>query len=225
LAFSTGICHKNDVIKIFRVVSSDSNSITEEKYQTLILDHNVFKTEAERVAYVDKHLDFRGISITEWNPPPMMPLYPSRKKPDFWHIGYGHAFAVGERVFKNTSGLDKMLAKAGQLLPLPFQNQTLTVCNILAHEGCIDEEKSGWVIRQYDGIRVRPDRPFFIAGSLPESSLFKISQSPGTMFAWEKDQDPEQEFKACVEKNKLTGLNFSPIWSEEEGIISKKIQR
>jgi hypothetical protein len=155
----------------------------------------------------------------------MMPLYPSRKKPDFWNVGCGHAFAVGERAFKGASRLDEILAKAGQLLPLPFQHQTLTVCNILAHEGCIDEEKSGWVIRKRDGKRVRPDCPFFIAGSLPESSLFKISQSPGTMFAWEKDQNPEQEFKACVEKNKLKGLNFSPIWSEEEGIISKQIQR
>jgi hypothetical protein len=213
-----------NMIKVFKVVLSDVDWITKEKYQSLILDHNVFKTEAERVAYVDKHLDFRGVPITEWNPPPMIPLHPSRKKPDFWNPSYGQAFAVGERAFKNTLGLDKMLTKAGQLLPLSFQHQTLTVCNILALEGCIDEEKSGWVIRQYDGKRVRPDRPFFIAGSLPESSLFKISQSPGTMYAWEKDQNPEQEFKACVEKNKLTGLNFFKIWSEEEGIISKKFQ-
>jgi hypothetical protein len=209
------------MIKVFRVIPSDVDWIAEEKYQTLILDHNVFKTEAERAAYSIKHLEFRGFPITEWNPPPMMPLYPSRKKPDFWSAD-GTAFAVGERALKNTPGLDRMLAKAGQLLQLPFLRQTLTVCNILAHKGCIDEEKSEWVIRKLDGQRVDVERPCFIAAYLPESSLFKISQAPRRIFTWEKDQNPEQEFKASVEKNKLTGLNFFPIWSEQDGIIRKK---
>lgn len=114
------------------------------------------------------------------------------------------------------------LERAGQLLPLPFKNETLTICNILERSECIDENVTPWKFEPISGQRQAPRRPCFVTSKLQKSSLFKITDSLYKTYAWEKNGDPQQEFKACVEANGLTGLRFEPVWSEEEGIIPYK---
>jgi len=45
------------------------------------------------------------------------------------------AFAAGTKAMEITGDF---LERAGQLLPLPFKNEALTICNILERSECID---------------------------------------------------------------------------------------
>ena len=66
-------------------------------------------------------------------------------------------------------------------------------------------------------------RPFFLPDEVPASNIFKIPQVIDRIYTWEVDGNPEDEFKACVEANGLTGLYFEPVWSGEDGIIPYKL--
>jgi hypothetical protein len=177
----------------------------------------VFKTEAERVDYRKKHHYFRGVPKTDWNPAPMAPDPKSLPEPDVWRFGYG-AFAVGTELLKKIPALERILSRAGQLLPQPFKGKELTICNILECVNCIDEEKT-----QYPEPVERKGVPFpfFVTSALPKSTLFKIPLVPTDIFAWEDSSsiDPENDFKACAEKHKLTSVYFRPAWTETGGII------
>jgi hypothetical protein len=171
---------------------------------------------------MEEHLEFKGLPFHEWNPPEMRSPYPLHIAPDFWRLGTGRgAFAAGPKALAIGSVNDILLA-AGQLLPLPFNGQELMICNILECVDCIDEDKSEWQLKAKTNIRLFPTRPFFEWDWIPRSTLFKIPQCPWDIFTWEHHYDPESEFKACVEANKLTGLKFEPMWSQEEGIIPYK---
>ena len=158
--------------------------------------------------------------MEEWSPPEMKSSYPLRPEPDFWSIEVNAgAFAAGDRAMEIASSF---LVIAGQLLPLPYKEQELTICNILECVDCIDEDRSKWHLHPTDRRRLSTKRPFFTTAEMPRSTLFKIPQAPMDIFVWEQTCEPADEFKACVEENKLTGLAFEPVWSEEEGIIPYK---
>jgi hypothetical protein len=59
-------------------------------------------------------------------------------------------------------------------------------------------------------------KPVFVPAHMQISSLFKIPERPFTIYCWEEDRDQETEFKACVEKNKLKGLEFELVWTDEK---------
>ena len=206
------------MLKVFKVWCVDTSDKFEEEYRDLLLDRRVYKTEAERYEYRENNLYFMGVRKKNWVPPQLMSRYPLRPEPDFWNFGFG-AFAVGEKALYNSSELERMLEDSGQLLPLPYNGQELKLVNILECVECIDKEKTEWNIHPRTAERVTARRPFFAAEDLPESTLFKIPQQPMDVYAWELHNDPEFEFKACVEENKFTGIYFEPVWSEESGII------
>ena len=191
-----------------------------DQYQYLMLNMQHLKPE-EYGIYKAKRFTFAGVPIKEWSPPLMHLQYPLRPAPDIWYLANSGAFGVGRRVFE-FENFEQILLEAGQLLPLPFKGQELTICNILESAECIDEDRSEWILHPTDGKRLRPRRPFFISSEIPASTLFKIPQLPMDIFTWEENREPTDEFKACVEANGLTGLIFEPVWSEEEGIIPYK---
>jgi len=206
-------------MKVFKVKYDDTGG-EDIWYQTLYLNKRIYKTETELYQAMDK-LNFVGLPIRDWNPPEMWSQYPLHIAPDFWVGAFWGAFAVGAKAF-GIRDLEIILVGAGQLLPMPYQDQTLTICNILECVDCIDENKSEWQMQAKTQKRLYPERPFFVPGQLPRSTLFKIHQHPSDIFTWEHHHEPECEFKACVEENKLTGLKFEPMWSDEEGIIPYK---
>jgi hypothetical protein len=183
------------------------------------LDWNVFKTEAERVNYYMKHHYFEGVPKTDWNPAPMELWRKSLPKPDVWGFGNG-AFAVWAELLKKIPALERILSRAGQLLPQPFKGKELTICNILECVDCIDEDKT---LYARSDVRKGVSLPFFVKSALPKSTLFKIPQAPTDIFAWEDSSsiDPENDFKVCVEKHKLTSIYFHPVWSETDGVIRR----
>jgi hypothetical protein len=50
---------------------------------------------------------------------------------------------------------------------------------------------------------------------MPESSIFKIPNRLADIYVAEGRYDPEDEFKARVEQNNLTGLLFEEVWRDE----------
>lgn len=200
-------------MKVFRIKHDPD-------YRYLLINRRRFRTDAEFVDFKSKRFQFKGQPIKEWTPPAMEVRYPKFPAPDFWTLD------IRSGAFGATSHavgyVEPFLLQAGQLLPLPIKGQVLTICHILECQHCIDEDKSEWHLDPIDGRRLNPERPFFVADEIPESTLFKIPEKPFDICTWEENQDPEGEFKACVEANKLTGLQFEPMWSEDEGIIPYK---
>jgi hypothetical protein len=208
-------------MKIYKVKYDDTGG-EEIRYQTLYLSKRGFKDDLEIGEYLRKHFKFAGVPIKDWHPPEMRSPYPLHIAPDFWSLDTNTgAFAAGSKAMEIRE-LNNIFLDAGQLLPLPFKGEELTICNILECVDCIDEEKTEWHLEARTKKRLSPKRPFFVERELPHSSLFKIYQDPRQIYVWERNRDPECEFKACVEANKLTGLKFEPMWSEEEGIIPYK---
>lgn len=191
-------------------------------YQELLLNEKLhpFKSYDEALSFKSQFLTFKGVPKTEWVPPKMRSYYPMRVVPDFWWLGPGTgAYAVGEKAMA-TGELELILIRAGQLLPLPYKNETLTIFNILECVDCVNEEKTEFKPNVSSPLQKSSERPFFVADDLPESSLFKIPYNPTKIYTWELEGDnPEEEFKACVEMNNLKGLKFELIWTEADGII------
>jgi hypothetical protein len=207
------------MITVYRVKCVDGSWPGSKPYQGIVLDERVFKTEAERVQYHMKYHYFEGVRKTDWNPAPMEPWPKKLPEPDIWYFDNG-AFAVWAELLKKIPALERILNRAGQLLPQPFKGKELVICNILECVNCIDEEKTQYPI---PGTRRGVPIPYFVTSALPKSALFKIPQAPTQIFAWEDSNsiDPENDFKACVEKHKLTSIYFRPAWSEAEGVIRR----
>jgi hypothetical protein len=191
-------------------------------FRRVELDRRKFGASSEFLQYIDTHLQFKGVPIKDWQPPDVKADYPAFPAPDFWSVfGGGRGDITAGQ--KAVGLVETFLVRAGQLLPLPFQGETLIICNVLECQDCIDEDKSEWYVRKPSGERGYITRPFFLPNEVPASNIFKIPQVIDGIYTWEEDSNPEDEFKSCVEANGLTGLYFEPVWSDEEGIIPYKL--
>jgi hypothetical protein len=191
-------------MKIFEVKFDD-------KFQYLAADDRKSKTDKE-IQALQLSLYFTGEPKKKWRPPKIYVPYPKRLEPDIWSTGIGNgAFAVNAKAFEK---LDALLEMAGELLEFSYKDQTLTICNILECIDCVDEDRSKWSLDK-TGKRNFFVTPFFFMDALSESTLFKIPQSPVDMFCWEQSEDPDSEFKACVEHHKLKGIKFKLIQKDD----------
>jgi hypothetical protein len=90
------------------------------------------------------------------------------------------------------------------------EQQKLTLVNVVEVVNCLDTKKS----------KSLKDLPYAIVKYVFHRqrftfSLFKIPQQRLThIFCVEGLDDPEYEFKGCVEANGLRGLLFENVWSE-----------
>jgi hypothetical protein len=206
-------------MKVFKIkYAIDRNSQVPNPYQYLMLNTDGLKPE-ELGLYKYQRFRFEGMPYDEktWVAPPMDLMQPLRPAPDIWYLANSGAFGAGPKAF---DCLSSFIVQAGQFLPLIFRQHTIQICNILESAECIDEDRSEWRIRPNGPTSLK--RPFFIPDKIPASTLFKIPEIPADIYVWEETGEPDDEFKACVEINGLTGLMFEPVWSEEEGIIPYK---
>jgi hypothetical protein len=191
-------------MKVFRV-STASND-----YRRLDFDHRGM-SHADVVGHVDA-LRANGVPGTTWSPPQLHFGNPLKPEPDFWCCTVPGVFAVHPRALP-TIGI--FIERAGKLLPVRYKNLKLTVCNILAVYDCVDPDRSEWFTMPDTGMRYAVKKPYFIPRHFEASTLFKIPTRELNIYCWESNQDPEEEFKACVEANELTGLQFELVWSDE----------
>ena len=143
-----------------------------------------------------------------WPPGKVISLLPKGPKPDVWTVGLGSgAFAINLCAHPALEMFGEM---AGELLPLPFNEETLSVFNILQCLDCLDEDATEWKQLVTTGQR-RVVTPCIRASRLTSSTLFKSAHNPFNFYCWENEADPEYEFKACVEANGISGLVFEEV--------------
>lgn len=192
-------------MKVFQVRKASDD------YRRLAIDQRGLSQED--IWKLGETLNCRGVPKQDWAPPRMHFGNPLKPEPDFWDCEIAGAFAVHPRAL----GLMGMfLERAGQLLPVRYKDLELTLCNILEVYDCIDAERSEWLTRPRTGEPYAVKKPYFVPQHFEASTLFKIPTRTLDIFCWECNRDPEEEFKACVEANKLTGLRFELIWSDEK---------
>jgi hypothetical protein len=139
---------------------------------------------------------------------------PLAPQPAFPYLGTPGALVAEARAFDVVQTHFEM---AGEILDLPFEGRILKVLNVLRCINCLDHKKCKWVT-DADGKRLFPRGTgyAFRPERFDVSSIFKIPERHKSLvFCWERDGDPEEEFKAAVEKHKLTGLKFVLRWSSD----------
>jgi hypothetical protein len=153
---------------------------------------------------------FDGTTIgKDWRPPEVYVQQPLLLKPDIWGTFAGsHVLAFGD---KAADVLQLFLDQAGEQLPLYHEGRKLVLLNVTYVLNCLDARKS-----KYD-----PDLPHMIDKYVfqPERleySLFKIPETRmSELLAVEGLAAPSDEFKAMVEQEGLTGLQFQKMWSSD----------
>jgi hypothetical protein len=115
---------------------------------------------------------------------------------------------------------------AGELLPLFHEGQEYAVFNVTDCVNALDQERTEWHISKSTGTKSRTmiAAYAFKKDRLHRSSIFKIPERFVDILTWERDQDPEWEFKAAVEQFGLTGITFEEIWDEDsKALIRQKL--
>lgn len=144
-----------------------------------------------------------------WVPPTVFSLHPKLKAGDFW--AYWDRSGTMVTTPQATAKLGSLLEIAGEVLPLPFDGQTFSLVNILECVNCLNTEKSIWFNK--DRKIGRPQKYVFHPNRFT-TTLFKIPETcSAEILALEREEDPFSEFKAFVEAQKMTGINFKEIWS------------
>ncbi len=155
-----------------------------------------------------------------WAPPEVFIYEPLQKRGDFFDFG-GAAPILSPTA---TLMLQHHLESAGELLPLPYQDETFGVLNVLVCVDCLDLEatvhlnggnRSWW--KSYAFV---PD----IVERLPKSHLFKIPQRKNTaVLIWE--DDPNVGFIADMKRNKIMGYKLTLLWEGHRGTTQLTLRR
>jgi hypothetical protein len=112
--------------------------------------------------------------------------------------------------------LESVLAQAGQILPLIYQGETFGLLNVTQCVECLDPDRTRWVFGESTGKPIRIARCAFLSSRFPRSSIFKLPQTARSeILCYEGILDSDDEFKAPVEQNEMTGLRFREAWSSE----------
>ena len=132
-------------------------------------------------------------------PPDVYVEYPKLPRGDFWSFAPFSTFAMPSNTVEKVRSF---LEDAGELLTVPYKTEIFTVLNVLKCADCVDPqtEALGILHRSY------------IASRVP-SGIFRDPNGV-YMFVSEFTGDPATEFKAFVEDQKMTGLIFREVWSE-----------
>src|ERR1044071_2268465 len=117
---------------------------------------------------------------------------PKLKKPDLYSLDQNAAFAPTPRAFLL---IQEFFEMAGEVLPLPYGHETLSVLHVTECVDCLDPKKTRWIRDEkkrpiaVDDLG-HPDAYQFIPDLLPESSIFKAPQgAAGGTFCWEEADD------------------------------------
>ncbi len=188
------------------------------KIYDVIPDVNRYKSlfpEDEAVSYQSAYeggaLYLDCLPKETWSPMPVFCLHPKKKTGDFFgfHVG---TFVVPKDIAERAGGFFEM---AGELLPVIYESQEYYMLNVTECVNSLNADKSGWLLTD-TGQRALLQKYVFHKNRFTESSLFKIPETcRATLLTYERSGDPEEEFKAFVESEGLTGLLFKELWDSE----------
>lgn len=138
-------------------------------------------------------------TVTEpLTPPEVYVDRPKLRRGDFWAFSPFHTFALPPA---SVEKVRSFLEEAGELLPLPYKTEVFSIFNVLKCVDCVDPETEAL------GILNRS----YIAAQIP-CGIFRDPQGV-YMFVSEFTGDPATEFKAYVDRERMTGLIFREVWN------------
>lgn len=149
--------------------------------------------------------------LTDWNPPTVYVPNPQLKPGNFLELASG-AFVVDSIA---SEALRTILEIAGELLPLPHDEDLFHLLNVLECVNCLDQQRTKWVLGKTTNARIRIAEYHFDANRFSESTVFKIPETAsGEILTVSGLKDPADEFKSVVECEGLGGILFEEVWSD-----------
>ncbi len=185
------------MIKIYRVKSDVDRFrwLIPEVPDSVILDYTTFEC-------VPRSAD--------WSPPSVRVHDLLLNEGDFAYYTPGALVANPEAFQK----VKPFFETAGEILPLRCNGNQYRLLNVTVCKDAMDHNKTEWY--EDNGERVSITRFVFDEVKLEslKASIFKIPETcRGSVLTMEKNGNPEIEFKAFVETNGLSGLQFEELWT------------
>jgi len=150
-----------------------------------------------------------------WKTPTFYIEKPLVPKPNFFNAVLG---IVCDEKAREIAG--EAMEMAGEFLPIRVEGEKgqYWIYNITNTINVVDHKKSNWQEYGSDPNDQILRRPAFVAARFGEETIFKIREDRGArMYCVEFTGDPDDgEFKAVVEHNGLTGLEFELVWTDEK---------
>lgn len=154
----------------------------------------------------------------DWLPPTVFVYEPKLKAGDFYGIHVGGLLVVSRWA---AEVLKDFFSENTELLPIYHEEKTFWLVNVIRCLNCLDREQTQWKhAKQFEDrlIRVGIEKPAFYPGLLPElGGLFKIPETCSTqiLVLVRPDRPRSDDFVYTAKKNKLEGLTFEEIWSDD----------
>lgn len=180
-------------------------------------EYSILATDDATFDYIYQHGDeLNGVPFRrKWKIPTFYIEKPLVPRPDFFCAVLG---MVCNQTAREIAG--EAMEMSGEFLPIKVENEKgkYWIYNITNTINVVDQKKSEW-----QKLGPEPEdrmliKPAFISSRFGEETLFKIREDRGArMYCVEFSGDPDDgEFKAVVEHNGLTGLEFKLVWSDEK---------
>lgn len=178
----------------------------------IIPDVNTFQNlETDDVDWgVDNMVDGSPVA-DDWDPPKdVYSRYPKKPTPDIWSVfGMPCLLAYSHKAY---GILGTFLEATGELLLLDFEGEELLVHNVTYVLNCVDKKK--WREDPGDGSGTK----YAFLPQRMDYSPFMVPQTAGSeLYAVEGYADRCDEYKAVIEDEGLTGLEFREVWCTDEG--------
>ncbi len=143
---------------------------------------------------------------TTWNPPEVYISNPRAKRGSFFSLGSWGFFVCTQELHDE---LEYLFAPCAEMLPLPFEDETLWIVNVLTCLNLLDEKRS-----EFNG--AFPKRYVFHAHRMQPAPLFKVPRtSRGQILTSQGYVDENYDFKLQVERRGFEGLKFKELWSND----------
>jgi hypothetical protein len=177
-------------------------------------DGNHYQYFLGRTNEDDEILQMDGTpKLESWKAPNVLIYMPKLKRGDFFQFASNHLITSP----RATEALRNFLEMSGELLPVPYKGEEYTLLNVTECIDCLDQDKCEWLLNKDTGERIYPLKYVFRRGWFTESPLFKIPESCAReVLLVEGMRNPDQEFRAVVERNGLKGLRYTLLWSDDD---------
>jgi hypothetical protein len=152
-----------------------------------------------------------------WEPIDLIKVKDDKPEPDFWKLeGVPVGFVCDENILGELQTLENII----EALPVHFGSRTLYLVHV-NECGCwdaLDNAHCVWPSGTL-GIGV-PSRYAFLPSRLCFTTVMTVPETcEHEIYVYSYCDDPVHEFKAEVENQKMMGLAFKKIWSENMPIL------
>lgn len=143
---------------------------------------------------------------SNWEPPSVFIYEPLHKAGDFFSFSSCSLIFSPEAVTK----LHTHLEIAGELLPLPFENNIYILLNVTECINCLEREHSEWRTDEKIGM---PTKYTFHPNRFAETTIFKIPETYKSEILVLDREDGSEGFVQALKMHKIEGYELKLLWS------------